>query len=141
MEELKIEPGRFYRLRNGRKMRCYAIDGCRDLSIHGATKVDEGWKLGSWYSDGKAVKYSVSTADIISEWEDKPEIDWSLYPSWVKAVAMDKNRVWYTYIATPIIWDGENFWDSSARTSTQILHEYAPKWVGDWRNSLVVRPE
>lgn len=69
-KELKLEVGKFYRLRNGKKGWCYYDDGrCKHSMRVAALDEDEGASL--WYSrDGKLLLDVASEYDIVAEWED-----------------------------------------------------------------------
>lgn len=62
MEEIKLKPGKFYRTRDGRKVKCERYEGsfirpylCGDV----------------WYLQGGARdSYNESPIDIIAEWEE-----------------------------------------------------------------------
>jgi hypothetical protein len=87
---------------------------------------------GMYYADE-----SKSLIDIISEWIDKPIVDWSLMPAWAKFVAMDKKGKWWWYTHKPSL---EHAWCIIEGFVGKIPSEYTPKWEGDWRNSLIERP-
>jgi hypothetical protein len=136
MNNLKFEVGKAYRTRDGRKAVCltttlsdddYPIGIQIDGSLYRAT------------SDGyDYMTKSQSPKDIISEWVDKPVIDWATMPAWAKFVAMDDTGGWWWYGKKPFI--GEINWRSESQYYDEIPKEYAPKWGGDWRNSLIERP-
>lgn len=71
---MKIEVGKFYKTRDGRKARIYAVDGrVHDERIHGAIW-DNGFGLCGWAEDGSFYgDHSVSENDLVPEWEDPPE--------------------------------------------------------------------
>lgn len=71
---MKIEPGKFFKLRNGQKARIYAVDVGREKIIHGAYCDDNGFML-AWYSDGRTDRDGIDSVwDIVSEWvEPKPK--------------------------------------------------------------------
>ncbi len=64
----------------------------------------------------------------------KSGIDWNALPAEVQWVAMDMNGQWYGYHAEP--YDGSYVWLPNGG-----CHEFdAPKFSGDWRESLQQRP-
>ncbi len=68
---MKIEVGKFYKLRNGEKAKIYSISGNVCNFIHGAVLVDGLWDKESWEQDGTyCVDFDLSSYDIISEWTE-----------------------------------------------------------------------
>lgn len=137
-QPLKIEVGKFYKTRDGHKVRIYATDGAREIcAIHGAYLMPIGWDNSAWYSNGSFYGNVDSEFDIISEWIDKPEVNWSTMPAWVNWVAQDKCRSWFGHENKPSI--SNSCWMSY--TITYIPAPYAPQnYTGDWKDSLVERP-
>lgn len=137
---MKIEPGKFYKTRDGRKVRIYATDGCDDWPIHGATLINCGWQLCRWDSQGRAKVHTLLsiTADIIGEWRDTPIVNWPAMPAWCTYVAMDKDGTWYAYIDMPNI--ELNGWANSDHCYF-IPKEYHPIFTGNWKDSLAERNE
>lgn len=71
----------------------------------------------------------------------KPIVDWSTISPWFKYVAMDRNDIWFMFKTAPTI--NNNFWknyDCIHDPYLRIPDEYAPKFDGDWKDSLVERP-
>jgi hypothetical protein len=139
---MKIEAGKEYRTRDGRKARVYATDGISPYVVHGAIQTPQGWSLQSWItngakrSDGLAGTYM---SDLVSEWVNLPEVDWSKLPAWFSWVAQLPGGIWCTYNQLPKLTDLG--WSLNG---LPIPMEYAPKWsgdTGDWRQSLVERPK
>jgi hypothetical protein len=84
---------------------------------------------------------SESPNDIISEWIDKPVIDWSLMPAWAKFVAMDNGGKWFLHTTQPLFFDDYGYWEPKLDGIANLIPaEYAPKWDGDWKESLIERP-
>lgn len=141
--ELKIEVGKFYRTRSGCKARIYATDGAERIPVHGAFKVNESWISTNWGIDGKHESFSEATPyDLISEWADPVEMDWSALPRWVinsgdGYIAMNEAGDWRAFIETP--YAGNSVWMGGVYTCF-IPPSYAPKWTGDWRQSLTKVP-
>ena len=69
---LKIEPGKFYKTRDGRKVRIYTVDGALNEPIHGAILYGHGWQSNSWArSDGRwSLCLGTGRTDIVAEWEE-----------------------------------------------------------------------
>jgi hypothetical protein len=124
MSTLKFEVGKTYRTFDGRKAVC--------LTTTLAGKFRIGLQVG-----GRLIEITGDGDYIASEWIDKPVIDWSLMPAWAKFVAMDKKGKWWWYTHKPSL---EHTWCIIEGFVGKIPSEYAPKWEGDWRNSLIERP-
>lgn len=77
--------------------------------------------------------------------KEKPIVDWSVIPPWLKYVAMDEDGGWCAYISKPR--NGEhtiNKWLHEGyehKSYIYIPKEYAPKFDGDWKDSLIERPK
>lgn len=73
--------------------------------------------------------------------KEKPIVDWSTISPWFKYVAMDRNDIWFMFKTAPTI--NNNFWknyDCIHDSYLRIPDEYAPKFDGYWKDSLVERP-
>lgn len=140
MSELIIEVGKHYQTRDGRKARIYALDGCAPHVVHGAILDEEGWESYSgWMTSGKYFgEDDSSPRDLIAPWIDKPSFDRSLLPAWAnKAMAMDAGNCWYCFSEVPIPQsDSQGNWDGGGWQDT-IPREFAPKWSGNWKDSLL----
>jgi hypothetical protein len=128
MSTLKFEVGKAYQTRDGRKAVCLTttLGEMHPIGLQVGKNFIETTKKGHFYGD--TLK---SQNDIISEWIDKPDIDWSLMPAWAKFVAMDKEGNWDWYTSAP---------NTGLYMAGKIPAEYAPKWEGEWRKSLIERP-
>lgn len=91
-----------------------------------------------FYEDGKYnFGCNPHENDIISEWVDKPEMDRSVLPAWAnKAVAMDVDGEWFCFGCEPR--QGEFYWTTNNECYGIIPDSHAPKWKGDWKDSLLV---
>ena len=70
---MKIEVGKFFKTRDGHKVRIYAVDCGYDEPVHGAMLIDDQWVSESW--DYNKKHRCDDDFDIISEWEDpKPRL-------------------------------------------------------------------
>ena len=71
---MKIEVGKFYKTRDGLKVRIYSTDGLGTFCIHGAVYIAHeieplwGWESSEWDQSGKSIY--ASKVDIISEWNE-----------------------------------------------------------------------
>ena len=92
-----IDKSKQYRTRDGREVRIYATDGAAELTVHGAVKLEDGWEVCGWRSDGRLGGYTITDSDLI---EVKPRIKrevWvNVYPYrhgvWTSKVAADAHR-------------------------------------------------
>jgi hypothetical protein len=76
--ELKIEVGKYYKNRNGCKVKIYEIydNNIEDFyklhfyEIHGAVFENRAWHVGSWTKKGENLFEETTPYDIIGEWEE-----------------------------------------------------------------------
>jgi len=132
---MKIEKGKFYKSRDGRKYEILETDAI-DMPIV-AYRCDDGHILSLHRNGSVFDDKSLSIFDLIAEWTDPVEIPWSDYPTWCKLVAMDKDGRWFGYSDKPTqscaIWSGD--------AVVKIHPDYYPKnFTGDWTESLFERP-
>lgn len=141
---LTFTPGNFYRTRDGRKAEYVremnTSQGILALVI--IKDVDGIENAYTYHRHGRFFMGNQSERDLIAEWVDKPEVDWSVMPAWAVAVAMDANGTWYWYDYVPE--SDKTYWClpravSLPRFTDEIPPAYAPKFTGDWRDSLVTR--
>ena len=141
-----LEPGKEYLAAPNWRMRCISDlrmedEGEYSVVMERYSKV-KGWKGPFYYKKDGTHKYEEH--NIIGPWNPKPVVDWSLYSKWTKAVAMDKDGLWYGYTEIPTKLSAT--WELQY-SMTGIPPEYAPKnadgtpWTGNWEDSLVVREE
>lgn len=135
---MKPELGKYYRTRGGHKGRVICVDALVD-SFPVVALVNFNGREDIYLLTNEGLKHldkSESHADLISEWVDKPEWDWSKAADWHVAIAMDENKDWFAYAQIP-----QQFTTSWGGDYCQAIPpEHAPKWTGDWRKSLIVRP-
>ncbi len=108
---MKIEAGKFYKTRDGHKVEIYSTDNGKYRPVHGRIfgVSDDGNSLDAFKADGKYFESgNDDNWDLVSEWRE-PVIDWSKYPKWIKAVAMDKSGCCCGYSSVPValndVWD------------------------------------
>jgi hypothetical protein len=69
---IKIEAGKYYRTRDGRKVGPMVKDGCYNDGFPWMYDIGAGW----WSDDGqRKSKRLRETHDIIAEWTDAPDVD------------------------------------------------------------------
>ena len=63
---------------------------------------------------------------------DRPTMDFSVLPAWAVSITMDRNGRWKSHTREPkryiVAW--------SSAEACYIPDSYAPKWDGDWKDSL-----
>lgn len=69
----------------------------------------------------------------------RPVVDWSVMPAWAKWVCGTKEHCWLWLSEKPTLEEG--YWAIPKGWSGGIPGEYRPTYDGDWKNSLVERPE
>ena len=135
---MKIERDKYYRTRNGGKVRIVCTDRCDDgyqvVAIVASTS-----SVIMYTKDGRFHYNKTSSRDLVAEWVDEPEGSWDGYPAWMPWRAMDANGYWYCYVQEPLPIHEEEEWYSSFE-SLQIPDKYAPIFAGDWKDSLQKRP-
>lgn len=136
---MNIETGKYYVTRDGRKVRIYATDGAPDYPIHGSALSKDGqWYHLCWSKNGLYLPPKTDfAADIVGPWAEKPVIDVPSMPAWTSWAAMDSDGVWHAYRVEP---EAESaVWAVSEGyiNYTRIPPSHAPKWEGDWKESLV----
>lgn len=141
MKKLKIEAGKFYRTRDGRKAGIYRTDAKGKRPIHGYI-VDSEENAFCWYKGGysfsnRDVKYE---NDLISEWQEPLDFDWNCLPKWAnKYIAADPRGNWFSSNSkiTFVRWGLNNQTDILG----YIPKEYQPKnFTGNWEDSLFKNP-
>lgn len=135
---MKIEAGKYYRTRDGRKARVLCTDHVK-LNYPVAGSI--GGELYSWTGEGEFYRGTINIIDLVAEWIDKPELPPGVVlPSWAnKAMAMDESGRWHCFSHTPEIYDIEwVFPETETGQFYAIPRDCCPEWRGDWKDSLVV---
>lgn len=140
---MQIEVGKFYKTRGGYKFRVYATDGGGDYPIHGAYLIMDRWSFVMLTKEGAYnTTWETTDFDLISEWVETPEVDWSLYPKWWDWIAMDADGEWYGYYNCIPTYEGDSWWyNDNGGDGSHIPPQYAPKYNGHAKDSLVKRPQ
>lgn len=131
---MNIEVGKYYKTRTGHKVRIYATDGGGVYPVHAGILLGTGWKIACYTKAGGEFVNENADNDIIAEWIDKPEMDISVLPKWANWISRDCWGGWYWFEAQPT--QRDHAWNASIGLAGYILAEYAPKWDGDWKDSL-----
>lgn len=149
-----IKPGANVVLKDGTKARIYATDGAEGNTIHGAYFApDLGWCLCRWNSNHLALLYPLFHGDghsIAGPWVE-PRVDvtgfWEKMPAWMHWAAQDANGVWFLFAVEPElcpndgVWTGRNPCVRGVLPHLQIPDSHVPPFTGDWKDSLIQRPE
>lgn len=136
-----------YQTRGGDKVRVYAVDAGGEFPVHGATFECGGeWVVRTWRLSGLYNSMRLSDKDIVGMWGVPPNVDWSLFPKHIVAVAMDESLRWYAYTYIPIrcaeVWDNPPTLDRTFHLSQPLAGDLLiPTYSGDWKDSLCIRPE
>lgn len=143
MKKLKIEAGKFYRTRDGRKAGIYRTDvNNRRHSIHGYIVNPDGGEYSScWYGDGRFFNTWQHSDDLIEEWQSPLYFVWDCLPPWCnKYVAKDISGDWHAYSSKPKLGHCCFHYDFDA-TEIEIPRDYQPKnFTGDWTDSVFKNP-
>lgn len=127
--------GKWYRTRDGRKVRCVATDGEEGIPFVFVLPRLQVLRRGK---NGQLLPEEFSNLDILGPWIDRPVVDWSAMPAWANWVAMDGNGDWFYYASKPN--EGADGWYGEICYSCTIPSSYAPTFSGDWKDSLCERP-
>jgi hypothetical protein len=135
MSDLKIEIGKFYKTRDGRKVRIYHVD---KQYIHGAVYIEreETWGVRCWSDSGQITPSgNLNGCDIVEEWKEKPVFNYPPLP-WMKFAAQDRDGRWFFYEKQPSLSsDFRSF--SNGGHYLLIPVEFYPAYSGDWKDSLI----
>lgn len=89
-------------------------------------------------SDPNNIVGDIDTIFTLEKPKSKPIVDWSILP-WFNCVARDADGCWFIYKYRPI--RDVTKWNSHGTEFVAIPNQYAPKFDGDWKDSLVERPK
>jgi hypothetical protein len=134
---MKIERGKFYRSRDGRKWEVLTTERRHERSVvcMSGAEVSLLHQNGCYYTDKL-----ISNYDLIEEWTEPVIIPWDDYPKWCRWVAMDSGGEWNGYEERPL--QEKDYWDYEGFGILIPIHpDYYPKnFTGDWTESLFERP-
>lgn len=141
LEEFHVS-GKTYDLWDGSEYRIYAFE--RGY-MHGAYR--------NKHTDGYWIPHTlrIESHDILSVHLSRPVVDWPAMPKWAKAVVKNKDESWRWFTVKEVVPVADFIWELGNKVSSIFSSEYkdsglippayAPKWEGDWKDSLVLRPE
>ncbi len=137
---MKIEKGKFYKTRNGRKVEILKTDAKNPYPIVGSITRSDGIELSaSWCDNGTYLKYAEHANDIIDELEEALDFDPYCLPKWAdKWIAMDADGDWYSYSIEPTRDDWNLVWSNELGDELSDMPvSFSPKnYKGDWKDSL-----
>lgn len=142
MNELDIKPGQTWLRRDGGKARIYATDGMGLYSIHGATKVEGGWKLMSWDASGSFYPIEPDfDYDLIRlyDWREGLKPIWTVLNPRFICLAMDENQEWYCYEDKPSRNEGSYLATIHCKRMDELFEMPTPDCP--WYETLTMRPE
>jgi hypothetical protein len=134
-EFMKIELGKFYKTRQGLRARVVCVDAPSRQSV--VVVLEDGQvytcsKIGCYYCPEHP-----NACDLIAPWHQIPYVDWLALPAWVNFVAKGNDGRWRAYIRKPEF--STIGWLPAGEFPCVIPGDYAPKWDGDWSESLTSR--
>lgn len=132
-KELIVKSGVYYVTREGFKCQCVFV-GIRDAIFE-----FENGDMMCRNKKGRLSEDYFSVGDIVEEWKEAPIVDWSLYAKWHKWMAKDKDDCWFVFWSKP--YAGHTRYASNDGMYEQIPSEYSPQFTGDWKDSLIERPQ
>ncbi len=136
---MKIEKGKFYKTRDGRKVEILKTDVKNPQSIIGMITRSDGHEFcASWYDNGMYFKGAEDNIDdIIGEWKEALDFDPHCLPKWSNQwIAMDADGEWYSYSTKPTLDEEYKIWSSELELS-EIPERFHPKnYNGHWKDSL-----
>lgn len=150
---MKIEVGKYYKTREGKKVRVYAVDGVKPHPIHGAILLSELWHALVWTRKGELIEDEIHDFDITSVWEDTEskesqnynaplDFDWGCLPEEAdRYIAKDFDGTWCAFGEKPVldrcVWVTKDY-----RRVRPIPEQYCPrKFTGSWVQSLLENPK
>ena len=138
---MKIEKGKFYKTRDGRKVEILKTDAKNMHPIIGITQHSDGNELcAHWSDNGMYLKSAEDNIyDIIGEWEEALDFDPYCLPKWAdKWIAMDADGEWYSFSKKPMPDEDYKLWCSDlGGESSEISVSFRPKnYKGEWKDSL-----
>ena len=137
---MKIEKGKFYKTRYGRKVEILNTDVKNTYPIIGIITLSDSTEVcASWIDNGTYLKNDKNDSyDIIGEWEEALDFDPYCLPKWAdKWIAMDADREWYCYSEKPAPDDHQIWCTDLGGKSPEIPLSFRPKnYSGDWKDSL-----
>ena len=133
---MKLELGKSYRTRGGWKATVIATDLRGEYPFAAKHTQQDRDEVEEHNADGEWIHGHGSEVDIIAPWTEKPLIT-APWPRWAKACATDFHRFWRWYDMEP----HANEYGYSGGVAISFHPSEVPVFSGDWKDSLVLRPE
>lgn len=143
---LKIEAGKQYVTRDGKRVRIYATDGRGALPVHGAVFNEGWWCATEWYADGRYVsnvrlpEYE-SAMDLVAEYDWRQEIPWDhIHPDLKWIARSDTDAFFCGFQKRPSPDHTGRMWLCTGPWIGLGGVAGMPKGPEDWRDTLAARP-
>lgn len=141
---MKLEIGKEYMTRDGFKVKVYDITNNENYPVIAGVTKNNIVTPTSYTIDGVYVCGRSSSYDIIGEWQEPLDFDWSCLPAWAnKYIAMDSDGAWFAFSNKPEKSTMRFIWENTGKSCEAILipKDYIPKnFKGTWENSLFKNP-
>lgn len=141
---MKLEVGKFYKTRDGKKVEILKTDvKSKDYPVIGILLEIDGSEIVKTYThSGENLINSTTIYDIVSEWQEPLDFDWSCLPAWCnKYIIMNRSGNWYSYPYKPFFAEDSNVWCCDNGVTIKIPKQYRPKnFTGDCKDSLFENP-
>jgi hypothetical protein len=136
---MKLEIGKEYVTRSGLKAKVYDIAGAGEYPVIAGVLKDNIVTPTSYTIDGVYVCGRSSSYDIIGEWQEPLDFDWSCLPAWAsECIAMDSEGVWIAFNCKSL---KSSEYLNYKEISIRIHEDYTPKnFKGTWKDSLFKNP-
>lgn len=142
--EIKLEIGKEYITRSGLKAKVYDIAEHGERPVIAATFGENQVTAREYSVDGRYLPNKQSDLDIVGEWQEPLDFDWSCLPVWAKFIVMQKSGKWYWSDIRPVYVVNDflaGYWSLYENLYGEIPTEHAPKnFQGDWKDSLFENP-
>lgn len=144
---MKLEVDKKYVTKTGTVCKCVAILSAENYTGGFPAIVLIDNDVYTYTMSGEYYYESTHPLDLISEYVEKPKVDWSKFAAWHNYLAMDKDGRWHAFCDLPIIIT--TYWqdrDEACRLvpkeyCQRVPNEYYPEFSGDWKDSLICRDE
>lgn len=138
---MKLKIGKEYVTRNGLKVKIYDIAESGDYPVIAGILESNGISPNTYTKEGRLNITGISDLDIIGEWQEPLEFDWSCLPPWINEyIAMDEDGRWFAFSKKPTV-SLERFGAEHGGEALLIRETYTPKnFKGTWDKSLFKNP-
>jgi hypothetical protein len=142
---MKIEAGKYYTARDGRKACVLGINSTPNAKYPWVGFIEGNVEALSWTITGMYRLLLSDALDLVSVWKDSPQVeanyDWSKLPAWAKCIYRRQKGTWiWSSEVVKLQHDGWWFGCSTRHVGT-IPPEFAPKADVPWMKSLTMLPK